>query len=209
MWLGHELLAQTARLATGRRLGPAARGAAGETSSGRSHRLVARGHRFILHSRSGIRSKTGPNPTDRARPGSKHRLVTEAQGIPLALILTCANRNDVTQPPPLIGAIPPIRGERGRPQSKPVIVQADRGHGHGKYRKPLHAAGIATQIARRGEPRGSGLGKTRWVVERTFAWLHNFRRQRIRFERLAAIHEAFVNIAACIICRRQLQTSFC
>ncbi|WP_152611715.1 MULTISPECIES: IS5 family transposase [Burkholderia] len=153
--------------------------------------------------------KTGPNPTDRARPGSKHRLVTEAQGIPLALILTCANRNDVTQPPPLIGAIPPIRGERGRPQSKPVIVQADRGHGHGKYRKPLHAAGIATQIARRGEPRGSGLGKTRWVVERTFAWLHNFRRQRIRFERLAAIHEAFVNIAACIICRRQLQTSFC
>ena len=72
-------------------------------------------------------------------------------------------------------------------------------------RKPLHAAGIATQIARRGEPHGSGLGKTRWVVERTFAWLHNFRRLRIRFERLAAIHEAFMKIAACIICWRHLQ----
>ncbi len=66
--------------------------------------------------------------------------------------------------------------------------------------KPLHAAGIATQIARRGEPHGSGLDKTRWVVERTFAWLHNFRRLRIRFERLADVHEAFMKIAACIIC---------
>lgn len=119
------------------------------------------------------------------------------------------NRNDVTQLLPLIEAIPPIRGKRGRPLSKPVIVQADRGYVHDKYRKPLHAAGIATQIARRGEPHGSGLGKTRWVVEHTFAWLHNFRRLRIRFERLAAIHEAFMKIAACIICWRHLQKSFC
>ncbi|MGU7843995.1 IS5 family transposase [Burkholderia sp. AW33-5] len=153
--------------------------------------------------------KTGPNPTDRARPGSKPHLVTEAQGIPLALILKGANRNDVTQLLPLIEAIPPIRGKRGRPLSKPVVVQADRGYDHDKYRKPLHAAGIATQIARRGEPHGSGLGKTRWVVERTFAWLHNFRRLRIRFERLAAIHEAFMKIAACIICWRQLKNSLC
>ncbi len=54
---------------------------------------------------------------------------------------------------------------------------------------------IATQIARRGGPHGSSLGKTRWVVERTFAWLHNFGRPRIRFDRLAAIHKAFVKIA--------------
>lgn len=162
-----------------------------------------------LHSRSGIRSKTGPNPTDRARPGSKHHLVTEAQGIPLALILTGADRNDVAQLLPLIEAFPPIRGKRGWPLSKPIVVQADRGYDHDKDRKPLPAVGIATQIARRGEPHGSGLGKTHWVVERTFAWLHNFRRLRIRFERLAARHEAFMKIAACIICWRQLQNSFC
>lgn len=156
---GHELLAQTARLATGGCLGPVARSAVGETSRGRSHRLVAYGHRFVLHSCSGIRSKTGPNPTDRARPGSKHHLATEAQGIPLALILTGANRNDVTQLLPLIEAIPPIRGKRGRPLSTPVVVQADRGYNHDKYRKPLHAAGIATQIPRRGEPHGSDLGQ--------------------------------------------------
>ncbi|AOJ73496.1 hypothetical protein WS83_12455 [Burkholderia sp. MSMB2042] len=40
-----------------------------------------------------------------------------------------------------------------------------------------------------------------------FAWLHNFRHLRIRFERLATMHEALMKIAACIICRRQLQNS--
>ncbi len=96
----------------------------------------------------------------------------------------------------LVDAIPPIAGKRGRPLSKPRIVQGDRGYEHDKYRRPLHAAGIATEIARRGEPHGSGLGKTGWVVERTISWVHNFRRLRIRFERLAFIHEAFMKLAA-------------
>ncbi|WP_429496507.1 IS5 family transposase [Paraburkholderia youngii] len=157
----------------------------------------------------GAGQKTGPNPTDRARPGSKHHLITEAQGIPLAVILTGANRHDVTQLHALVDAIRPIAGKRGRPLSKPRIVQGDRGYNHDKYRRPLHAAGIATEIARRGEPHGSGLGKTRWVVERTISWLHNFRRLRIRFERLAFIHEAFMKLACCIICWRRLKDSFC
>jgi transposase len=123
------------------------------------------------------------------------------------VILTGANRNDVTQLQALVEAIPPISGKRGRPLSKPRIVQGDRGYDHDKYRRPLHAAGIATEIARRGEPHGSGLGKTRWVVERTISWLHNFRRLRIRFERLAFIHEAFMKIACCIICWRKLKNS--
>lgn len=134
-----------------------------------------------------------------------HHLITEAQGIPLAVILTGANRNDVTQLLPLVEAIPPIRGKRGRPLSKPRLVRADRGYGHDKYRQPLHVTGITTQIACRDEPHGSGLGKTRWVVECPSGWLHNFRRLRIRFERLAVIHEVFLEIACCIICWRYLQ----
>jgi transposase len=152
--------------------------------------------------------KTRPNPTDRARPGSKHDLITEARGIPLAVILTGANRNDVTQLQALVEAIPPINGKRGRALSKPRVVQDDRGY-YDKYRRPLHAAGIATEIPRGGRPHGSGLGKTRWVVERTISWLHNFRRLRIRFERLAFIHEAFIKIACCTICWRRLKNSFC
>ena len=209
LWQRYELLAAPARLAGRWRLGRATRSAACALACSRPDRLVPGHRRLLFNSCHRCWSKTGPNPTDRARPGSKHHLITEAQGIPLAVILTGANRHDVTQLHALVDAIPPIGGKRGRPLSKPLIVQGDRGYDHDKYRRPLHAAGIATEIARRGQPHGSSLGKTRWVVERTISWLHNFRRLRIRFERLAFIHEAFLKLACCIICWRHLHNSFC
>jgi len=55
-------------------------------------------------------------------------------------------------------------------------------------------------IAKRGTPHGSGLGKTRWVVERTLSWLHQFRRLRVRYERRADIHEAFLSLGCILIC---------
>jgi transposase len=168
-------------------------------------RFFARHCRFVVGTGGGRRSKTGPSPTDRARPGSKHNLATDANGTPLAIILTGANRNDVTQLLPLIAAIPRIAGRRGRPLHKPQRVYADRGYDHDKYRKPLHAAVIPTSIARRGKPHGTGLGKIRWVVERTHAWMHGFRRLRTRFDRRADIHEAFLRLACALICWRTLQ----
>ena len=61
-------------------------------------------------------------------------MITEAHGIPLAISLTGGNRNDVTQLMPLIEAIPPVRGRRGRPRRRPEKVCADRGYDHDKYR---------------------------------------------------------------------------
>ncbi|MFE9360733.1 transposase, partial [Streptomyces olivaceoviridis] len=63
-------------------------------------------------------------------------------------------------------------------------------------------------IARRGAAHGSGLGKVRWVVERTFAWLHQFKRLRIRYERRADIHQSLLELACSLICLRRLRTSF-
>ncbi|WP_190012389.1 transposase, partial [Streptomyces candidus] len=59
-----------------------------------------------------------------------------------------------------------------------------------------------------GTPHGSGLGKTRWVVERTFAWLHQFKRLRIRYEIRADLHLGLLQLACSIICLRRLRTSF-
>jgi transposase len=56
---------------------------------------------------------------------------------------------------------------------------------------------------------GSGLGSERWVVERTLSWLHQYRRLRLRYERCADIHEAFLSLACSLICLRQLRSSFC
>ncbi|KXF59865.1 transposase [Burkholderia thailandensis] len=205
MWLGRELLAAAAGLARGWRVGCIARVAADQTTRGKPDRLLTCGRRLLVDSCGWGGRKTGPNPTDRARPGSKHHLATDANGTPIAAILTGANRNDVTQLIPLIEAIAPIKGVRGRPLSRPKRVYADRGYDHDKYRRILHERGIPTSIARRGQPHGSGLGKVRWVVERTHAWMHHFRRLRIRFERRADIHEAFLKLGCSMICWNILQ----
>jgi transposase len=122
-------------------------------------------------------------------------------------VLTAANRNDVTQLLPLVEAIPPIAGRRGAPRRRPRLIQADRGYDSNALRDSLAERGIQSQIARRYTKHGSGLGKTRWVVERTIAWLHQFRRLRVRYERLPSMHEALLKLGACLICWRFVRTA--
>ena len=105
-------------------------------------------------------------------------MITEGHGIPLAVSLTGGNRNDVTQLMPLIAAIPPVRGRRGRPRRRPDAAYADRGYDHDKYRRQVHDKGITLVIARRGTEHASGLGVDRWVVEQSIALLQWFRRLR-------------------------------
>ena len=72
--------------------------------------------------------QTGPNPTDRAKRGSKRHLISEGRGVPLAVRLTGANRNDAQEALALVDAIPPLRSARGRPRQRPDCVLGDRGY---------------------------------------------------------------------------------
>ena len=200
IWIGVNLLATVARLAEGRRVEAIARATAGEVTRGRRTRFLTSSRRLFICASCWGGRKTGPNPTDRARPGSKHHILVDANGVPVSAILTGANRNDVTQLLPLLDAIPPIRGVRGRPLQKPKVIYADRGYDSEAHRQKLRERGIKPVIAKRRTEHGSGLGKFRWVVERTHAWLHNFRRLRIRFERRADIHEALLKFGCSLVC---------
>jgi transposase len=84
------------------------------------------------------------------------------------------------------------------------MLLADRGYDFDRYRRALRSRGICPQIARRGAMHGSGLGRLRWVVERSLSWLHQFKRLRVRWEHRADIHQAFLGLACCLICWRQL-----
>ena len=143
---------------------------------------------------------TGKNPTDRAKKGSKHHVLSDAHGIPLAQKVTGANVHDVTQLEPLIEAIPLVPGKRGRPKQRPKKVQADRAYDSEPHRKRLRQKKIQPVLAKRGTPHGSGLGKFRWPVERLLSWFHQMRRLRIRDERRLDIHQAFLTLAAALIC---------
>lgn len=114
--------------------------------------------------------------------------------------LTGANRNDSQQALALVDSVPPLQGERGRPRQRPDCVFGDRGYDADAIRQGLRGRNIIPFFAKRNTRHGSGLGQWRWVVERTFAWLNQFRRLRVRYERRADIHEAFLSLACALIC---------
>jgi transposase len=145
-------------------------------------------------------AETGPSPTDRRKKGSKHHLITDAKGIPLAVRLTGANRHDVTQLIPLVDAIPAVRGRRGRPRRRPKRVQADRAYDSEEKRRALQQRKIKPVLARRRTEHGSGLGVYRWFVERTLSWEHQFRRLGIRWDRRPETHMAWMFLASSLIC---------
>jgi len=106
---------------------------------------------------------------------------------------------------PLVDAIPPVRGRRGRPPRRPRMLYGDRAYHSREGRNELRRRHIQARIAWPKSPHGSGLGTKRWVVERTIAWLHQYRRLRIRYERRDDIHEAFLAIGCSLICLKLLQ----
>ena len=103
--------------------------------------------------------------------------------------------------------VPAIRGRRGRPRRRPKSVYGDRAYHSRKSRRELHRRRVKVRVARPSDPHGSGLGQKRWVVERTISWLHQYRRLRVRYERRADIHQAFLTIGCCLICFKQLQAA--
>jgi transposase len=141
---------------------------------------------------------------DRGRRGSKHHLIACGQGNPLAVTTTAANVNDVTQTIDLVDQIPSVRGKRGRPRRRPRRLFGDGAYHSRRDRLALRARGIQAKIPRPNGRHGSGLGKERWVVERTLSWLHQYRRLRIRYERRDDIHEAFLAIGCGLICFKAL-----
>ena len=131
--------------------------------------------------------------------------MVERAGIPLVIRLSAANQNEVTLLEAMVQAVPtiakPVRKKRpGRPRQRPGKLHADKGYDSNKARRFLRKKGIQPRIARRGIESSEKLGKHRWVVERTFAWLNTFRRLRIRYERRDDIHLAFLLIGCTLIC---------
>jgi transposase len=70
----------------------------------------------------------GSGMTDPAKLGSKRHLICDGRGVPLAIQVTGANRNDSQQALALVDAIPLLQGERGRPRHRPDSVSGDRGY---------------------------------------------------------------------------------
>lgn len=101
----------------------------------------------------------------------------------------------------MLDAIPPLKtGRRGRPRRRPAKAHADKAYDFRKCRDACRRRRIKHRIARRGIESKEKLGRHRWVIERTFAWLARNRRLTIRYERLPAMHQAFLHLGCALIC---------
>jgi transposase len=149
-------------------------------------------------------NKVGKNPTDKGKAGSKRHLVSDRSGIPLAVMTSAANVHDSMLFEELVDAIEPIKRPRGRPRKRPKKLHADKAYDDKKCKRTLRERGIKSRIARKGIESSEKLGRHRWVVERTLAWLAKYRRLTIRYERRDDIHEAFLHLGCSLICLNYL-----
>ena len=140
-------------------------------------------------------------------------VVVDGQGVPLGNHLDSASPAEVTLAEKTLATIRVPHGSRpGRPRQKPERVIADKAYDSDPLRKRLHRRGIELIAPHRGgrvrPPTQDGRAlrryRRRWRVERTIAWLGNFRRLVVRWDRSPTIYQAFFHIACLMIVLRRL-----
>jgi transposase len=123
--------------------------------------------------------------------------------------LTAANVNDGVVFEDVLEGMEPIkRSGPGRPRCRPAKLHADKAYDSRRCRAYLRRRGIGCRIARTGIESSEKLGRHRWVVERTLAWLDRFRRLTIRYDRDADLHLAFLDLGCALLCFNFLQQTF-
>lgn len=131
-------------------------------------------------------------------------MLSDALGLPLVVGVSAANVHDIEAFRPLFMAIPAVRSRRGPRRRRPDKARADKGYDSADLRIWLRERGVIPRIARKGIESSERLGRHRWKIERTIAWLLGYRRIGIRWERHGHLFTAFLTLAATLICYKKL-----
>ncbi len=132
-------------------------------------------------------------------------MLVTADGLPLAVAITGANRHDSMLVEPILDGLAPVKVRgRGRPRRRPGKLHADKAYDNRRVRRYLRRRGITARVTRIGVDSSERLGRYRWVVERTIPWLLAFRRLAVRYDRSAVTITAVATLAITIICVRRL-----
>lgn len=140
--------------------------------------------------------KTGPNPTDRGKVGTKRSLLTDGRGQPLSIAVDGANINDHLLLADTLDGIPiPRPADNGTEN-----LCLDKGYDYPRVPGILEARGYVGHVRTRREEvidlqTMPGYRARRWVVERGHSWLNRFRRLLVRWEKKADNYLALLQLA--------------
>lgn len=139
--------------------------------------------------------------------------MTEGEGLPIAVAVTGAQVHEQKVLLPVVDQVRVAR-RRGPAKRRPKTLAADRGYDSRTVRQALRRRGIQPSIPqrvwrgrrrRRGRPpKVHPASLQRWKVERSHAWLDNWRRLVTRYERHAHVYLAFLIIACLMTCLRRI-----
>jgi transposase len=170
--------------------------------------LVAmlRGNPTLILDSCSVRAKrggdlTGPNPTDRAKMGTKYHLAVDGAGMPVACLATAANVNDTLAFERLFLAASAV-------MTRILTVFADKGYDAERHRALCRKFGAEPLIHRRGLAHGSGLGTHRWPVERTLSWLLENKRLGLRYDRCDFIIQSLLQTGCIFLVAASLVREF-
>jgi transposase len=167
---------------------------------------MLRGHPDLILDSCSVRAKrggdlTGPNPTDRAKRGTKYNVAVDGDGVPVACVATAANVNDTLVFERLFLAAFAV-------MARIRTVFADKGYDAEHHRELCRIFGVQPQIYQRGQPPGSGLGQRRWPVERSNAWVLENKRLALRYDRLGFIIQSLLQSACIFLVANRLARQF-
>ncbi|WP_225732377.1 MULTISPECIES: transposase [unclassified Nocardia] len=134
---------------------------------------------------------TGPNPTDRGKPGSKLHVLSDRTGIPVAIAISAADVHDSQ------------RYDRDADRVAQT-GQAARGkdYDQSELRQWVRRRGIAVRIVRKDIESTEHLGRRRWVIERAVSWLTSYHRLNIRYDRKGIHYLGFLRLRAALTASR-------
>jgi transposase len=142
--------------------------------------------------------------------GTKCMVLADGAGLPLGVCLASASPHEVTLAEPTLAQVKVPRAGRGRPRMRPPRIIADRGYDSDPLRRRLRRRGIELIAPyrrwKRQKPFQDGRKlrryRRRWKIERTMAWLGNFRRLQVRQDRILSVFEGFCHVACLLITLR-------
>jgi len=149
-------------------------------------------------------AKTGPNPTDRAKLGSKRHILTDQRGTPLSAVITGANTHDMKA---AFQTMDGVVVKRPRPRRyHPQHLCLDKGYDFPEIEAGVIARRYVPHMRHRGEIENpvKRYKPKRWVVERSASWLNRFRKLLIRWEKKAENYLGLVQLACCLTVYRRI-----